>query len=147
MGTPKNTVVFERIFKLPRIVPAERIAEVKALPAGEKLEMDRDGNGTIDEVWYMATEYRHNKEAILVCAVDEDGDYAETGRPDMDSDLYFWDWEADGYIDVVSDYQDDDGDNDVDQMGLFYNKNWRDGKDDMTVWWAPKGSRVLKSSL
>ncbi len=136
VGTPKNTVVFERIFNLPRIIPAERIAEVAALPAGESLTVDRDGDGKVDEIWYMATDYRHNKEKILVCAVDEDGDYAATGRPDRDSDLYFWDWDADGYIDVVSDYQDDDGDNDVDQMGLFYNKNWKDGKDDMTVWWA-----------
>lgn len=136
VGSPKNTVVFERIFGQPRIISPERIAEVKALPPGEKLERDHNGDGKVDEVWYMDTDYRHNKEAILVCAFDEDGDYAETGRPDLDSDLYFWDWDADGYIDVVSDYQDDDGDNDVDQMGLFYNKNWKDGKDDMTVWWA-----------
>ncbi len=136
VGSPKNTVVFERIFGLPRVIAPERIAAVKALPKGEMLEIDEDGDGIAEEFWYMATDYRHNKETILVCAIDEDGDFAETGRPDMDSDLYFWDWDADGYIDVVSDYQDDDGDNDVDQMGLFYNKNWKDGKDDMTVWWA-----------
>ena len=136
VGAPKNTVVFERIFGLPRVIAPERVAAVKALPQGEMLEVDHNGDGVADEYWYMATDYRHNKESILVCAFDEDGDFAETGRPDLDSDLYFWDWEADGYIDVVSDYQDDDGDNDVDQMGLFYNKNWKDGKDDMTVWWA-----------
>lgn len=136
VGTPRNTIVFERIFQMPRIIAPERIAEVKALPPGEKLELDTDGDGTIDEAWYIDTAYRHDKEIILVRAVDEDGDYAETGRPDLDSDLYFYDWDADGYIDVVADYVDDDGDNDLDQMGLFYNKNWQDGKDDMTVWWA-----------
>ena len=135
-GAPKNTIVFERIFGMSRIIDPARVAEVRALPAGEKLELDTDGDGDTDEAWYIDTEYRHDKDIILVRAVDEDGDYAETGRPDTDSDCYFWDWEADGYIDVVSDYMDDDGDNDVDQMGLYYNKNWKDGKDDMTVWWA-----------
>ena len=80
---PKNTVVFERIFKMPRVIDAARIAEVKALPAGEKLTLDTDGDGDVDEAWYIATDYRHNKDTILVCAVDEDGDYAKTGRPDL----------------------------------------------------------------
>jgi hypothetical protein len=135
-GAPRNTIVFERIFQMPRVISPERVAEVKALPAGKKLEIDINGDGTVDEAWYIDTEYRHDKDIILVRAVDEDGDYAETGRHDLDSDCYFWDWDADGYIDVVSDYVDDDGDNDVDQMGLYYNKNWQDQKDDMTVWWA-----------
>lgn len=135
-GTPKNTIVFERIFGKSRLIAPERVAEVKALPAGEKLELDTNGDGLVDEAWYIDNAYRHDKEVILVRAVDEDGDYAKTGRPDTDSDLYFFDWDTDGYIDVVADYVDDDGDNDVDQMGLFYNKNWQDGKDDMTVWWA-----------
>lgn len=136
VGSPKNTIVFERIFGKSRIIAPERIAEVKALPAGEKLALDTNGDGVIDELWYIDTAFRHNKEVILVRAVDEDGDLAVNGRPDTDSDLYFFDWDADGYIDVVADYVDDDGDNDVDQMGLYYNKNWQDGKDDMTVWWA-----------
>lgn len=135
-GAPKNTIVFERLFGKPRIIPPECIAEVKALPAGKSLLLDANGDGVPDEAWYLDTAYRHDKDVILVHAVDEDGDFAATGRPDTDSDLYFFDWDADGYIDVVADYVDDDGDNDVDQMGLFYNKNWQDGKDDMTVWWA-----------
>jgi hypothetical protein len=136
VGSPKNTIVFERIFGKSRLIAPERIAEVKALPAGEKLSLDTNGDGLTDETWYIDTSYRHDKDFILVRAVDEDGDFDLTGRPDTDSDLYFFDWDADGYIDVVADYIDDDGDNDVDQMGLFYNKNWQDGKDDMTVWWA-----------
>lgn len=136
VGTPQHTRTFERLFGISRHIDPERVAEVKALPPGEKLEIDTNGDGKINEVWYIDTAYRHDKEIILVRAVDEDGDYAETGRMDMDSDLYFFDWDANGYIDVVIDYVDDDGDNDLDQMGLFYNKNWRDGKDDMTVWWA-----------
>ncbi|MBL7648446.1 MAG: DUF4861 family protein [Candidatus Hydrogenedentes bacterium] len=136
VGSPKNTIVFERIFGKSRLIAPERIAEVKALPAGEKLALDTNGDGQTDEAWYIDTAYRHDKEIILVRAVDEDGDFDKTGRPDTDSDLYFFDWDADGYIDVVADYVDDDGDNDVDQMGLYYNKNWQDQKDDMTVWWA-----------
>jgi len=136
VGTPQHTKTFERLFGISRHIDPERVAEVKALPPGEKLELDTNGDGKINEVWYIDTAYRHDKEIILVRAVDEDGDYEETGRPDTDSDLYFFDWGANGYFDVVIDYVDDDGDNRLDQMGLFYNKNWQDGKDDMTVWWA-----------
>jgi hypothetical protein len=136
VGSPKNTIVFERIFGKSRLIAPERVAEVKALPVGENLALDTNGDGLTDEAWYIDTAYRHDKEIILVRAVDEDGDFDKTGRPDTDSDLYFFDWDADGYIDVVADYVDDDGDNDVDQMGLYYNKNWQDQKDDMTVWWA-----------
>lgn len=135
-GTPQHTKTFERLFGISRHTDPERVAAVKALPPGEKLELDTNGDGKINEAWYIDTAYRHNKEIILVRAVDEDGDYEETGRPDTDSDLYFFDWGANGYFDVVIDYVDDNGDNNMDQMGLFYNKNWRDGKDDMTVWWA-----------
>src|SRR5690606_21714578 len=49
---------------------------------------------------------------------------------------YCWDHNADGTFDVVTDYVDDDGDNDVDQMGIFYDKRWPDEKDDITVWWS-----------
>src|SRR5690606_11510274 len=38
--------------------------------------------------------------------------------------------------DVATDYQDNDGDNDLDEMGIFYKKNWKDDLEDITVWWG-----------
>jgi hypothetical protein len=127
---------FQRVFGMPRMFPADIVEQVKALPPGEKLERDSDGDGVADQLWYLDTDKRHTISPLLVCVVDEDGDLAETGRGDLDSDCYFWDHDADGTIDVVTDYQDDDGDGDVDQMGIFYDKDWKDDKDDITVWWA-----------
>ncbi len=128
--------VFERVFGTSRVLDAGRVAAVNALKPGERLTVDTNNDGTPDELWYLDTAKRHTKGPLLVRVVDEDGDLAETGRGDRDSDCYFWDWGADGTIDVVTDYQDDDGDNDVDEMGIFYDKNWKDELDDITVWWG-----------
>jgi hypothetical protein len=128
--------IFERVFGIPRTFDSATVDAVKALPAGEVLRRDTDGDGTMDELWYIDTDKRHTQQPVLVRVVDEDGDLEKDGRGDRDSDCYFWDWHADGTIDVVTDYQDNDGDNDLDEMGIFYDKNWRDDKNHLTVWWA-----------
>ena len=53
-------------------------------------------------------------------AIDEDGDLEEGAEPDLDSDLYVVDWKADGTVDVMTDYADRDGDNDVDEMAFYF---------------------------
>ena len=131
-----DTKTFQRVFQKSRTIPMSAVDKVKGLPEGVKWELDRNEDGQVDELRYIDRDLRHTKEDVLVIVVDEDGDMAETMEGDRDSDLYFWDWGADGVIDVVTDYQDDDGDNDVDQMGIFYEKRWKDAKDDITVWWA-----------
>jgi len=133
----QETETFKRVFRQSRVLPDELVKKTLALPKGERLEFDRNGDGNVDEMWYVDTAKRHTRdETLLVKVTDEDNDMATDGQPDRDSDLYFWDWGADGVIDVVTDYQDDDGDNDVDQMGIFYEKRWKDPKDDITVWWS-----------
>ncbi len=134
--TPRDSKVFKRVFGISRILPKELVEKTKTLAPGERLQRDTDNDGQADELWYMDTRKRHNVDPLLVRVIDEDGDLVETGRGDLDSDCYFWDHNADGYIDVVTDYQDDDGDGDVDQMGVFYDKRWPDKKDDLTVWWS-----------
>ena len=132
-----ETITFERVFRQSRILPEDLVKKTLALPVGERLNIDNNGDGRIDEMWYVDNAKRHTRdETLLVKVTDEDGDMTEDGHPDRDSDLYFWDWGGDGVVDVVTDYQDDDGDNDVDQMGIFYEKSWKDAKDDLTVWWA-----------
>ena len=51
---------------------------------------------------------------LLVRVIDEDGDLRMGDEPDYDSDLYLADWQADSAVNVVCDYTDLDGDNDVD---------------------------------
>jgi hypothetical protein len=132
----QESAVFQRVFGVSRLIPQERVDEVKALPPGEKLALDTTGDGRINELWYLDTDKRHTVAPLLVRVVDGDGDMHEMMRGDLDSDCYFFDHHANGYFDVVLCYQDDDGDGDVDQMGIFYDKRWPDEKDDITVWWA-----------
>jgi hypothetical protein len=128
--------IFERVFGVSRTLDSGKVAEAKALKPGETVSVDTDGDGKANELWYLDRGKRHTKDLLLVRVIDEDGDLDETGRGDRDSDLFLWDWEADGTIDVVTDYQDNDEDNDADEMGIFYKKNWNDDLEDITVWWG-----------
>ncbi|MCL4217591.1 MAG: DUF4861 family protein [Candidatus Hydrogenedentes bacterium] len=128
--------LFQQAFGVSRLLDSAVVQEVMGLPAGERLMRDTNGDGAPDEQWYLDTDKRHTIQPLLVRVIDEDGDLAQDGRGDLDSDLYLFDWEADGVVDVVKDYVDYDGDNDVDAMGLFYDKRRTDYADSITVWWA-----------
>jgi uncharacterized protein DUF4861 len=130
--------MFERVFGDAARLDPELVAKTKALPAGEKLMIDSDGDGRHDEVWMLDTASRHTKSPLLVRVIDEDGDLDKSGGPDLDSDLYLADWGADGVVDVAIDYLDEDGDNDLDAMGTFYwiAKDRRLGKPALRVWWG-----------
>ena len=139
-GADEKQAVFQHVFgeHLARPDP-ETIARVKALQPGARHYV-RSGDGTPAEVWYIDTDRRHQDSCrpILVRAVDEDGDLIEGGEPDLDSDLYLADWKADGTIDSAVDYQDDDGDGDVDQMGIFFfvPSDPVIGGPTLRVWWG-----------
>ncbi len=130
---------FERVFGISGTLDAAMVEKVKALPMGERLAVDRNQDGKNDELWFIDNSPRHSaaRRPILVCVIDEDGDLDATG-PDLDSDLYLADWQADGVIDSVVDYQDEDHDGDLDAMGIFfgqYQQPWLD-KNRVTVWWS-----------
>lgn len=131
---------FERVFGDKALFNPETVARVKALKPGERLFLDTNGDGKKDECWFIdiATRHQDKTKPILVRAIDEDGDLEATGGPDLDSDLYLADWRADGTVDSAIDYQDDDGDGDVDEMGTFFfqAKNPYLNKDALCVWWA-----------
>ena len=128
--------LFQQALGVARQLDPAVVQEVMALPAGERLMRDTNGDGAPDEQWYLDTDKRHTIQPLLVRVIDEDGDLAQDGRGDLDSDLYLFDWQADGVVDVVKDYVDYDGDNDVDAMGLFYDKRRTEYADSITVWWA-----------
>jgi len=113
---------FEYVFgDAVRLDPAMVQRAGSDLP-GKRHYMDRDGDGKPLEVWYIDAHPRHHdyNRPILVRVVDEDGDWGRNGEPDRDSDLYVADWHADGTVDAVIDYEDLDGDQDVDRMGMFF---------------------------
>ncbi len=132
--------VLERMFGDAVQLDPAVVAKVKALKPGTKHWVDRDGDGKNDEVWYIDPAARHMDKTrpVLVRVIDEDGDLDAHMGGDLDSDLYIADWKADGTVDCVLDYQDNDGDNDLDEMGFYY---WRPtyhylGKDVLLVWWG-----------
>jgi len=106
---------------------------VKAGAPGERHYVDRNGDGRPDEVWFIDTAPRHldSMRPLLVRVIDEDEDLETGHEPDMDSDLYVADWKADGTVDVVCDYTDADGDDDVDEMALYF-----PGRRGLTAWWG-----------
>ncbi|MBM4430053.1 MAG: hypothetical protein FJ026_06860, partial [Chloroflexi bacterium] len=110
--------MFERVFGDAAKLDPAMVAKVKALPPGKRLLVDRNGDGRNDEAWFIDSAFRHTIRPILLRVIDEDGDL-DRGGPDLDSDLYIVDWKADGKVDVVMDFQDDDGDNDMDAWGSF----------------------------
>ena len=149
LGTTLTTTVhaqdakqrlFERVFGDAVKLDPAMVAKVKAAKPGERLFVDRDGDGKNDEVWYIDTAVRHTEQVgpILVRAIDEDGDLDEHLGPDLDSDLYVADWKADGTVDVLLDYQDNDGDDDLDEMAFYFymKRHGSFGDDVLRVWWG-----------
>lgn len=114
-------------------------AKVLAGKPGERHYVDRNGDGKPEEVWFIDTALRHPEawRPVLVRVVDEDGDMQQGQEPDLDSDLYLADWKADGTWDAVCDYTDRDGDDDVDEMGLYFPRDLANNEQDtLTVWWG-----------
>ncbi len=101
---------------------------------GKRHYIDRDRDGHPEEVWFIDVDPRHNNKyrPLLVRAIDEDGDLKLGGQPDFDSDLYIADWNADGTVDAVIDYEDTDEDQDVDRMSFYTYEN----ENGLIVWWS-----------
>ncbi len=132
--------LFEKVFGDAVILDAAMYEKVKTGEAGERFYVDVDENGKPDEVWFIDTATRHPEQyrPLLVRVIDEDGDLQEGFEPDLDSDLYIADWKADGTVDAVLDYTDCDGDNDVDEMGMYFfgGTHGYFGEDVLRVWWG-----------
>jgi hypothetical protein len=83
-----------------------------------------------------------NQVDALVWVLDDDADGSITTGGDKDSDCYVADYGADGLVDRMVDYIDDDGDNDPDEMDIRYftdgklNYSWfgMDLDDDSAMW-------------
>ncbi len=113
---------FEQVFgDAVRLDPA-MVLKVKDDTPGKRHYVDKDGDGKPEEVWFIDIEPRHTeaKKPILVKVIDENGNLEMGKEPEKYGDLWIADWHADGWVDAVIDYTDFDGDNDVDEMGMFF---------------------------
>lgn len=126
---------FEWVFGDLVVLDPAMVQKVLNDTPGKRHYVDHDGDGKPEEVWFVDVCSRHNdnRKPLLVRVIDEDGDLRMGGEPDMDSDLYIADWNGDGIVDAVVDYEDLDGDQDVDQMAMFFHDaNYKA----LRVWWS-----------
>lgn len=100
---------------------------------GKRHYVDKDGDGKPEEVWYIDISPRHNadKRPLLVRVVDRNGNLRMGEEPDYAGYLYLADWNADGTVDTAIEYEDTDGDGDIDQMAIFWYNN-----DRLCTWWG-----------
>lgn len=125
---------FEWVFgDLVKLSP-DMVRQVVSSKIGQRHYIDRNNDGKKEEVWFIDTDIRHTEERnpILVRAIDRDNDMQEGGEPDLDSDIYIVDWHADGTVDAVLEYEDIDGDQDVDFMYMYF----YDEKYGLRAWWC-----------
>jgi hypothetical protein len=131
--------VFARVFGDAVTLDPAMHAQVLQGKPGERHYVDRDQDGKPEEVWFIDTDRRHpeSMRPVLVRVIDEDGDLERGFEPDLDSDLYVADWKADGMVDVVCDYTDRDGDQDVDEMAFYFpGPQSEAGEPEVRVWWG-----------
>jgi len=126
--------LYERVFGDAATINAAMCDMVAQDEPGKRHYVDQDQDGKPEEVWFIDPARRHRSgwRPVLVRVIDEDGDLEHGGEPDLDSDLYIADWKADGTVNVVTDYTDRDGDNDVDEMGFYFPR----GDQELMVWWG-----------
>lgn len=132
--------LFEKVFGELAVFPDEIVEEVLALPAHERLYRDTDGDGSPNEVWFVDESRRHPEEyrPVLVRAIDRDGDMDWGGFPDLDSDLYLASWRGDGIVNAVLEYTDTTGNDEVDEMAVYYMGPLQGYFDEpiLRVWWT-----------
>ena len=132
--------LFEKVFGSAVRLDESLRRRVREDKPGERHHVDADGDGRPEEVWLIDVDSRHLERfrPLLVRAIDEDGDLRPGGEPDLDSDIYVADWKADGTVDAVLDYTDTDGDQDLDEMGMYFygGKSGYFGAPVLRVWWG-----------
>ena len=89
---------FEYVFGDKVKLDPAMVKKVGADLSGKRYYVDKDNDGKPEEVWYVDVDPRHfdSKRPVLVRAIDRDGDMKMGGEPDLDSDLYIVDYNADG---------------------------------------------------
>lgn len=133
VASAQPEALFERVFGDAVRLDPDIHRQVTEAEPGKRHYIDWDGDGRPDEVWFIDTNTRHpeNMRPVLVRVIDEDGDLETAHEPDYDSDLYVADWKADGTVDAVCDYTDLTGNNEIDEMALYFPRG-----DDLRCWYG-----------
>lgn len=131
--TDPKQLAFEQVFGDAVVLDPQMVQKVRSDKPGKRHYVDRNNDGKPEEVWFIDIDPRHNdrNRPMLVRVIDEDGDLQTGKEPERDSDLYIADWNADGTVDALIDYEDTDGDQDMDRMAMYF----YDPKYGLRVWW------------
>jgi hypothetical protein len=131
--------LFEQVFGEHFLFDPAIVSRLRDNPE-ERIKLDTNKDGRVETIYFIDHDPKHQAEfrPILVKAIDRDGDMERDGGPDLDSDIYFADWHADGMVDSVVEYRDTDHDNTLDEMAIytFSPHNRYLGKDAIQVWWS-----------
>jgi len=119
-GQDPRQAAFERVFGDAARLAPDTVARVRKSRPGQRTTVALGRADRPEEVWFLDPDARHTVHPILVRVIDEDGDLARDGGPDLDSDLYVADYGANGTVDSGVDYQDNDGDGDADEMAIYF---------------------------
>lgn len=137
---PASQLAFEQLFgDIARFDPSD-VARVLGDTIGKRHYFDRDGDGRSEEVWFVDIEPRHtsDKWPILVKVVDQSGSLDIGKEPLKCGSIWVADHYADGMVDSVINYVDEDGDGDLDRMEWYSygRRNYRVPVDGIRVLYA-----------
>jgi hypothetical protein len=133
LKNPKQEA-FQQFFGDVVILDPVMVQKVMSDKPGKRHYVDKDNDGKPEEVWFIDNDRRHRKNnlPILVKVIDENGNLEFGKEPDKCGDLWIADWNADGTVDAVIDYEDLDNDGDVDRMSMFFFST----QYGLRVWWS-----------
>ena len=125
---------FQQVFGDAVILDPVMVQKVMSDKPGKRHYVDKDKDGKPEEVWFIDNDRRHREKnlPILVKVIDENGNLEFGKEADKCGDLWIADWNADGTVDAVIDYEDLDDDGDVDRMGMFFFST----QYGLRVWWS-----------
>jgi hypothetical protein len=136
-GKEDSQIAFRKLFGDLAVLDPAMEEKVRSDSLGKRHFVDKDGDGKPEEVWFIDVDPRHSPgvRPVLVKVVDMNGKMEAGKEPRKCGTLWVVDLDADGSVDAVINYRDDDGDNDLDAMEwyTFGRKNRYAGTDGMRV--------------
>ncbi|MCI2082391.1 MAG: DUF4861 family protein [Bacteroidales bacterium] len=116
-----SQVAFRKLFGDLAVLDPAMVAKVKSDSVGKRHYVDKNGDGKPEEAWFIDVDPRHSPDVrpVLVKVVDMNGKMAAGKEPRKCGTLWIVDLNADGSVDAVINYRDDDRDNDLDAVEWY----------------------------
>ncbi|MEN6627968.1 MAG: DUF4861 family protein [Candidatus Sumerlaeia bacterium] len=122
---------FEYVFGGEVKLDPAMIAKVRAARPGQRFYADTNNDGKPEEAWFIDPGAMPGNRPLLVRAIDKTGKLKEGDEVGRANATFVADCHADGLVDSVVDYEDTDGDGDLDRMGIFTAR-----KESVDCWWS-----------